>query len=59
MLSNSNIENQNIINSNNVSGFSSGSLLCNSLTLTDGTTTNTLDESDGLEILKQSIQQLI
>ena len=39
MLSNSSIQNQNVINSNNISGSSSGSVLCNSLTLTDGTNT--------------------
>jgi len=41
MLSNSSIQNQNVINSNNISGSSSGSVLCNSLTLTDGTNTTT------------------
>jgi len=42
MLSNSSIQNQNVINSNNISGSSSGSLLCNSLTLTDGNNTTNL-----------------
>ena len=46
MLSNSNIENQNIINSNNISGSSSGSLLCNSLTLTDGNNTTTFNPTN-------------
>ena len=46
MLSNSNIENQNIINSNNISGSSSGSLLCNSLTLTDGNNTSTFNPTN-------------
>ena len=42
MLSNSSIQNQNVINSNNISGSSSGSLSCNSLTLTDGNNTTNL-----------------
>ena len=46
MLSNSSIQNQNVINSNNISGSSSGSVVCSSLTLTDGTTTNTLTHED-------------
>ena len=46
MLSNSNIENQNIINSNNISGSSSGSLLCNSLTLTDENPTLSIQDTN-------------
>ena len=46
MLSNSSIQNQNVINSNNISGSSSGSVLCNSLTLTDGTNITTFGPTD-------------
>ena len=43
MISNSSIQNQNVINSNNISGSSSGSVFCSSLTLTDGTNTTILE----------------
>ena len=46
MLSNSSIQNQNVINSNNISGSSSGSVLCNSLTLTDGNNTSTFNPTN-------------
>jgi hypothetical protein len=46
MLSNSSIQNQNVINSNNISGSSSGSLLCNSLTLTDGNNTTSFNPTN-------------
>ena len=46
MISNSSIQNQNVINSNNISGSSSGSVVCSSLTLTDGTNTTILEPTN-------------